>query len=317
MDNEEPDIDLYGRCIRSSEDRDKIRAEALRMGVPIRTEEELTTFTENFRRLRDKADPDLPQQPPPASPPPKLTKAGKIDGRTKEARAKRVKVSKVSSSSNAKKGRREVLQGKRPPMKEAVARVIGKRTMTATEIREGLRKRGWLPNTDKVQQYISYILSSTRDIFERVEHGKYRVRNSMVFAPKQGPKPKPKPKQGPKPSHRKVTSEKEAEELILLELGCHAHLRSKELWRKVQKSFKVEIPEGLYLTRVEILRGTGQVVMQKAHNHNVLRVNSQVDIAKARKLRENKRLLSNLDDLGGSISSNPFDSIISSNPFDS
>jgi len=141
----------------------------------------------------------------------KVTKTGKIDGRSKEARAAKAAAAgkapaaakktpakkaaktpakKAASSkgdtnvSNATEGRRAVAQGKRPPMKEAVATVIGKTTMTAAEVVTGLEKKDWLPNTNKVQQYVSYILSSNKDIFERVEHGKYKVQDGVTFAKK-------------------------------------------------------------------------------------------------------------------------------------
>lgn len=81
-------------------------------------------------------------------------------------------------------GRRAVARGDRPPIKEAIARVLGKKEMDASSIVKGLAAKGWLPNTrpEKTQQYISFILSSTIDVFERVARGQYKVRKEVHFA---------------------------------------------------------------------------------------------------------------------------------------
>lgn len=82
----------------------------------------------------------------------------------------------------AAEGRRIVARGERPPMKEAMTTVMGRRTMGAADIVEGLAKRNWLPTSNDPQQYISYMLSSNKDTFERISRGQYRVR--LDAAPK-------------------------------------------------------------------------------------------------------------------------------------
>lgn len=72
-------------------------------------------------------------------------------------------------------GRRAVAEGDRPPVKEAMATVMGDRAMRSPEIVAALEARGWLPNSENPQQYISFMLSSSIDVFERVERGVYRV----------------------------------------------------------------------------------------------------------------------------------------------
>lgn len=75
--------------------------------------------------------------------------------------------------------RSEVKRGNRPPIKEAMARVMGVGSLTAEEILEGLKANNWLPNSQNPRQYIAYLLSSGKDRFERVVgagRGVYRVR---------------------------------------------------------------------------------------------------------------------------------------------
>lgn len=100
----------------------------------------------------------------------------------KKGRAK--KEAPKANVSNAAEGRRAVARGDRPPMKEAMATVMGKATMEAPAVVEGLKKRGWTPNARDPQQYVSYMLSSNKDVFERVERGHYKVREGVVFGKK-------------------------------------------------------------------------------------------------------------------------------------
>ena len=116
----------------------------------------------------------------------------------KKAAAKKAaaKPSKSVSSAVAE-GRRAVARGDRPPMKEAIARVMGKATMDAASVIQGLTEKNWLPNTppEKTQQYISYILSSNDSVFIRVERGKYKVKEGVTFVHKtKAPKAKAAPK---------------------------------------------------------------------------------------------------------------------------
>lgn len=109
-------------------------------------------------------------------------KAAAKKGAAKKAAAK---PSKAVSSAVAE-GRRAVARGDRPPMKEAIARVMGKSTMDAAQVIAGLTAKNWLPNTppEKTQQYISYVLSSTKEVFDRVERGQYKVKEGVTFVHK-------------------------------------------------------------------------------------------------------------------------------------
>lgn len=78
----------------------------------------------------------------------------------------------------AQQGRREVLEGKRPPIKDAIKTILGDKTMSSTDIFEALKKRGWLPNSNNPRAYTSYVLSSNKEHFESVRglgRGFYRV----------------------------------------------------------------------------------------------------------------------------------------------
>jgi len=81
-----------------------------------------------------------------------------------------------TTDSPVARGRRAVANGNRPKVVDAVASVIGHgQTMTAKEVVDALASRGWMPDSEKPQNYINFILSSHRDVFERVSHGNYRV----------------------------------------------------------------------------------------------------------------------------------------------
>ena len=143
----------------------------------------------------------------------------------KKAPAAAKKAATKVNTSNAAEGRRAVARGDRPPMKEAMATVMGKSHMDAAGVLEGLEKRGWLPHADKPQQYISYMLSSNKDTFERVERGQYKVRDGVTFATKKGKAPKaetPAPKKSTTTQTAAVTTGKKTKEEELAELGIGA-----------------------------------------------------------------------------------------------
>jgi hypothetical protein len=72
-------------------------------------------------------------------------------------------------------GRRAVSKGDRPPLKDAIAIVIGKDQVTSLTIVERLAAKGWTPNSTNPRGYISVVLSSCKDAFECVTRGVYRV----------------------------------------------------------------------------------------------------------------------------------------------
>lgn len=85
------------------------------------------------------------------------------------------------STSRAAVGRREVAEGKRPKIKDAMKTVMGSVVMNATTVFEALKARDWLPNANNPRAYIAYLLSSLRDDFDRVEgrRGFYRVHGTV------------------------------------------------------------------------------------------------------------------------------------------
>lgn len=112
----------------------------------------------------------------------------KLDGRTREARARKrrartddkAKLRAKAVQEVRTKARRDVARGKRPRAWVAMARVMGTKTMGAAPLVAALKKRGWLPASENPQQYISYLLSSNKDVFEKVRRGLYRVRKQAA-----------------------------------------------------------------------------------------------------------------------------------------
>lgn len=63
----------------------------------------------------------------------------------------------------------------RPPLKQAILLVMGDDTCNAGEILRRLSQKGWNPtNAKDPEQYIGYMLSSSRDVFKRVPPRGYR-----------------------------------------------------------------------------------------------------------------------------------------------
>lgn len=128
----------------------------------------------------------------------------KIDGRSKEARAAKAaasgskpaikkaapakkpvtkKASKATVTARQVQGRRDVAEGKRPSLRDAVIKVMGNRVMSKDEVYEALKAKGWLPNSNQPLTYVGYTLSGTKltdgkHLFERAAKGRgyYQVR---------------------------------------------------------------------------------------------------------------------------------------------
>lgn len=83
-----------------------------------------------------------------------------------------------SQAARAEAGRLEVLNGSRPPIQDAIAKVMGKDTMTAAEVLVEIQKRGWRPNSKDPLAYVAYTLSKSPRFERMVSKGKgmYRVR---------------------------------------------------------------------------------------------------------------------------------------------
>ena len=88
----------------------------------------------------------------------------------------------VGEPSPALVGRRAVANGERPPISEAMAIVMGKKTMGAEAILAGLIEKGWGPNAKEPRAYVSIVLAQQKQAFARVKHGHYRVKADWLKA---------------------------------------------------------------------------------------------------------------------------------------
>ncbi|MDA4132666.1 MAG: hypothetical protein OK454_06025, partial [Thaumarchaeota archaeon] len=93
---------------------------------------------------------------------------------------------KTAGSARAIKGRDEVRNGIRPPIKDAIRLILGKQTKRSRDITAELIARKWTPQSGTVSSYVPYVLSlgckgGDKAIFESVDTGKgrgyYRVRH--------------------------------------------------------------------------------------------------------------------------------------------
>jgi hypothetical protein len=110
-------------------------------------------------------------------PKPKLTAKGKA-GHKKPAKAAKKSAKAqpkggAQASARAAEGRRQVAQKLRPPIKDLIAKVLGKRVMNSQEVYEAIKAKGQLPNSGDPRGYIGYLLSASKDkagdpLFERV-----------------------------------------------------------------------------------------------------------------------------------------------------
>jgi hypothetical protein len=95
-------------------------------------------------------------------------------------------------------GRRAVLSGKRPPIKESIAKVLGNRVMNSQQIFEAIKAKGQdqLPDSNDPKSYIGYLLSASKvtdpktgqdvPLWERVAsagRGFYKNRGVVAKAP--------------------------------------------------------------------------------------------------------------------------------------
>lgn len=117
---------------------------------------------------------------------PAKTKNGgaKKAAKTKNGGEAKVKASgkKTTGVSRALLGRRAVASGERPSIKEAIRKVMGNKAMSAQEVYDALKEKGWLPNAKDPRMHVGHILSSLSvsdgDEFQRVPEkgrGFYRL----------------------------------------------------------------------------------------------------------------------------------------------
>ncbi len=154
-------------------------------------------------------------------PKPKAAKA-KPGPKPKAAKAKAAP-KKSASVSRAAQGRREVASGKRPPIKEVISKVLGKRVLHANEVYEAIKAKGQLPNSGDPRAYIGYLLSASKTtvtragkdvevpLFERVhEKGRGFYKNRGVAVSKGASKPAPAAKKAAKPAAKPAPAKKTA-----------------------------------------------------------------------------------------------------------
>ena len=115
--------------------------------------------------------------------PAKLVKKAPTKKAAKKNKAKKntPKKSREAAVARATKGRRAVASGERPPLKEAIVAVMGATTMNVGDVIKALDKKGWLPDSEEIRNYISFALSSNKETFERVTRGVYKVRAGVTF----------------------------------------------------------------------------------------------------------------------------------------
>ena len=69
---------------------------------------------------------------------------------------------------NAAEGRRAVADGVRPPIRDAIEKVLGAEVLNIETIYSKLCARHWAPTSSEPRQYVAYLLATTKDKFERV-----------------------------------------------------------------------------------------------------------------------------------------------------
>jgi hypothetical protein len=124
--------------------------------------------------------PRMAAAPPPAAPARKGVKTVRTarTAAAEPAKAKRMgrppkaKATDVASASVV----RQSGEPRKLRMLDKVMMVVGKREFGIPDVIAGLKERGWLPATDKSTNYISLILGSNPEVFERVARGRYKVK---------------------------------------------------------------------------------------------------------------------------------------------
>lgn len=120
-----------------------------------------------------------PQQLLKASEELSLTKLAKQFGCSRDTVKRRLRAQKPQVKAQPKSAPKP--DRTRPQVKLAMTKVMGKRTMNSDDVIRALTAKNWLPNAKagNHRQYIGYLLSTTKKLFER-DHdqgrGFYRVR---------------------------------------------------------------------------------------------------------------------------------------------
>lgn len=107
---------------------------------------------------------------------------------TAKAKTKGVKAAKAAGE---KVARVPAEKGQLPPLHERLKIVIGQDSVTIAEAIERLKAhdKSWIPDSEDLKAYISLSLSThTKDLFDRVQRGVYRVKKGGSASPKGGVK---------------------------------------------------------------------------------------------------------------------------------
>jgi len=173
----------------------------------------------------------------------KAEKPAKAAKPVKEAKATKaaakVKAAKPAKEVKAAKAEKPAKTGDRPTLVEAIKIVMGNKVMNAEAVLAALTEKGWAPGAQDKKTYTSYLLSSNKDVFERVPdkgRGFYRVADVKVkaAAPKaeakaevkaEAPKAEAKAEakvEAPKAEAPKAKKDKAADDKILADLGVTA-----------------------------------------------------------------------------------------------
>jgi ribonuclease E len=152
---------------------------------------------------------------------------------------KPAKAAKPAKEVKAAKAEKPAKTGDRPTLVEAIKIVMGNKVMNAEAVLAALTEKGWAPGAQDKKTYTSYLLSSNKDVFERVPdkgRGFYRVADVKVkaAAPKaeakaevkaEAPKAEAKAEakvEAPKAEAPKAKKDKAADDKILADLGVTA-----------------------------------------------------------------------------------------------
>jgi hypothetical protein len=133
----------------------------------------------------EKAPTEVETAPTEVDPPPPVP--AKRRGRKKGSKNK----PKTKAEPKASKGKpeaRQITKGARPPLKKSMWEILGAdKVMSAPEMLDALKERGYLPQSKDPKTVISWTFSSCKDAFIRVTHGKYRSNPGWVPRSSQAP----------------------------------------------------------------------------------------------------------------------------------
>jgi type I site-specific restriction-modification system R (restriction) subunit len=114
-------------------------------------------------------------------------------------------------------------KGDKPPLRDAIYKVLGSKTMNAEGVLAALKEKGWEPNAQNQKGYVAYMLSSNKETFARSQdkgRGFYKRIEKLVEAKPEVEAPKAKP-EAPKVEAKPKPAKNNKDEKILSELGVN------------------------------------------------------------------------------------------------